>query len=120
MRCISNNFIEAHSFYKHEWRPSNRPPHAHNTIRYAQQVQAAEEADVLVLGGLPQARLPREASTGMDLGVVCTYSKTDLKVQCLISGKQRNSIRSAGAKRIREGKYSAIPVRYTSDALRLF
>jgi hypothetical protein len=50
------------------------PPHAHNTIRHAQQVKAAEEIDVPILGGLPEARLSREAATGMDLGVVRTYT----------------------------------------------
>lgn len=68
-----NNRPEEDPLHNVERRPPRWPPHAHNTIRHAQQVETAEEAHVPFPRGLPETRCAREAPSGVDSGVVRTY-----------------------------------------------
>ena len=52
-------------------RRQDGPPHAHNTIRHAQQIEAAQKAHVLLLRGVPEARCSGQAAAGVDPGLVC-------------------------------------------------
>jgi hypothetical protein len=89
---VTHTSTEEDSLHNVERRPPSRAPHAHNTIRHAQQVETSEETHVPVLGGLPETRFTRKAPAGMDIGVQC------------------DSIRPSSAKRVCEGKYFAVPV----------
>jgi hypothetical protein len=66
----SNNLAEEDPLYNAQWRPPNRPPYAHHPLRDAEQVETTEEAHVLLLRSLPQARCTRKAATGVDFGLV--------------------------------------------------
>jgi hypothetical protein len=67
---MANARIEKDSLHNVEWRPFARPPHAHNTIRHAEQIETAEEIDVPLPRSLPEARRARKATTRMDIGLV--------------------------------------------------
>ena len=45
----SDSFAEEDPLDYAQWRSSGRPTHAHYPIRHAQQVEAAQEAHVLLL-----------------------------------------------------------------------
>lgn len=84
-RCVEgrppDSYTEEDPLHNAQRRSTSRPPHAHNTIRHALQVEAAEEIDVSIPRSVPEARRPGKAATGMDLGVVCTDEGTiDLRI----------------------------------------
>lgn len=56
--------------YHAQWRCKDWSPHAYNTIRHAQQIKASQEAHVLLLRGMPEARRSGQASPGVDSGLV--------------------------------------------------
>ena len=100
-RGVVNTLVEEDPLHNAERRSTIGTPHAHNTIRHAQQVENSEEADVPLLGGMPQTRRPGQAAAGVDIGLVRTTAR--LFGYCLILNQQCDSLRLAGAKRIREG-----------------
>lgn len=67
---MSDSPTEEDPLHNAERRPQSRPPHAHNTIRHAEQVEASEETHVSLPGGMPEARCARQAPTGVDIGLV--------------------------------------------------
>jgi hypothetical protein len=71
-RCcsMSDDPTEEDPCHYAQWRREIKPPHAHNTICYAQQVEAPQEAHVLLLRGLSKARCSGQAATGVDPGLV--------------------------------------------------
>lgn len=66
----SDSFAEEDPLDYAQWRPPGRFTHAHYPIRHAQQVEAAQEAHVLLLRGMPQARRSGQATAGMDSRLV--------------------------------------------------
>jgi hypothetical protein len=72
----SDNLVEEDPLHNAQWRPANRPPHAHYSIRNAEQVEAPQEAHVLLFRSLPEARCAREATAGVDSGLVGHYHTT--------------------------------------------
>jgi hypothetical protein len=66
----SDNLAEEDPVHNAQWRPADRTPHAHHPLRDAEQVEAIEEAHVLLLRGVPEARCTRKAPTGVDSGLV--------------------------------------------------
>jgi hypothetical protein len=66
----SDNLVEEDPLHNAQWRPAIRPPHAHYSIRYAEQVEATQEAHVLLLRGLPETRCTRKATAGVDSSLV--------------------------------------------------
>ncbi len=69
----TNIHTEEDPLHHAQWRSSIRPSYAHHTIRHAQQVKTAQEAHVLLLRGVPQARRTRKVAARMDIGLVCWY-----------------------------------------------
>jgi hypothetical protein len=66
----SDNLAEEDPLHNAQWRPSDRASHAHYPICYAKQIEAAQEAHVLLLRSVPKTRRARKATTGMDFGLV--------------------------------------------------
>jgi hypothetical protein len=66
----TDNLAEEDPLHNAQWRPSNRPPHAHYSICYAKQIEATEEAHVLLLRSMPETRCAGKAATGVDSGLV--------------------------------------------------
>jgi hypothetical protein len=66
----SDNLAEEDPIRNAQWRPANRTPHAHHPIRHAEQVEAIEEAHVLLLRGLSETRCTRKATARVDFGLV--------------------------------------------------
>ena len=70
---MANVQTEEDSRYHAQWRRKDGSSHAHNTICHAQQVEATQEAYVLLFRGMPKARCSGQAAAGVDPGVVCIY-----------------------------------------------
>ena len=82
-RCCStaNDHTEEDPGHYAQRRCKDGPSHAHNTIRHAQQVEAAQEAHVLLLRGVPEARCSGQAAAGVDPGLVCRYYGTTARTR---------------------------------------
>jgi hypothetical protein len=65
-----NTPVEEDPLHNAQRRPANRPAHAHDPIRHALQVEAAEEAVLPLPRSVSKVRYAGQATTGMDLGVV--------------------------------------------------
>jgi hypothetical protein len=105
----TDNLAEEDPLHNAQWRPSNRPPHAHYSICYAKQIEATEEAHVLLLRSMPETRCAGKAATGVDSGLVGA-GISELIEEILTAEQQRHSIRSTSAQRICTRKHIAIRV----------